>query len=102
MRSILGSTLVTICVLSSGCASGVMQSYSGKEARESHATAYPPCDADAVKSTLVREVTDRPADVDYLALFHVTGCGHESNYLCGNYLCDEGNYCNTYKCEPAE
>lgn len=86
-----------------GCGGGVMKSYSAKEARTSYvADNGATCDESKAKSEFVREVTPRPDKVDYLAIFKVTGCGAERQYLCGNYLCDEGNYCNTYKCEPAK
>lgn len=101
MRRSIVSVSLAVLMLTGACGAGaVMKQQSMKKARESHGGSN--CDAETVKSEVVREISDRPSGVDYLAIIRVKGCGTERDYLCGNYLCNEGNYCNEYKCEPAK
>jgi hypothetical protein len=102
MRHFLALFSLTTLLLEMGCGGGVMKNYSMKKAREEHAAASSGCEPKSLKTEVVREITDRPKGVDYLAIVRVKGCGTERDYLCGNYLCDSGNYCNEYKCELAK
>jgi len=100
---IVWAPLSFILVTAFGCGGGIMKSYSQREARASYVQDNgTTCDEKMAKSEVVREISPRPEKVDYLAVIRVKGCGPDREYLCGNYLCDEGNYCNTYKCEPAK
>jgi hypothetical protein len=101
MKRSIVSVSIAVFMMTGACGvSTVMKQQTMMKARDYHAG--PNCDADTVKSQVVREISDRPSGVDYLAIVRVKGCGTERDYLCGNYLCNEGNYCNEYKCEPAK
>lgn len=95
IRRLLGVVLV----LAAGCGGGHPRFARNVASRE-HADIYS-CRVGEVKSKILREIADRPADVIYLADVQTTGCGGEEEYRCAYKKCPSCEFGAEWDCRAA-